>query len=325
MKLKRVLCLFLVVLLALPACGKKKGDKSSGDGGGGPEQSGGAETASVSTDFSTYQQSFMDDIVREVSSEDLVRDQRYVVDDAKLETLIATLDFAVNSAEIKNLLGLDLGVKLSELMSKLYSNDIVNLAVQYLYPLVETEFAKVWSGLPESLELTDVETGVAVAPTANVNADLYIDEIEKALESIQFYLFPTTLADHLPEQYAAAAQKLRTATTKSKWDPETETMTTPWKDPAILTADGKLDIDWGVHDRDSFADAMAAALSGVEPLLMALLANKACDNRGLIGTGATTRWCPFLRRSASPRRTATPSPACGISWIRGWLRRWKRC
>lgn len=286
MKLKRVLCLFLVVLLALPACGKKKGDDSAGDGGGGAEQSGGAEATAVSTDFTYYQQSFMDDIVREVSSEDLVRDQRYVVDDAKLETLIDTLDFAVNSAEIKNLLGLDLGVKLSELMSKLYSNDIVNLAVQYLYPLVETEFAKVWSGLPESLELTDVETGVAVAPTANVNADLYIDEIEKALESIQFYLFPTTLADHLPAQYAAAAEKLRTATTKSKWDPETETMTTPWKDPAILTADGKLDIDWGVHDRDSFADAMAAALSGVEPLLMALLANKACDNRGLIGTGA---------------------------------------
>ena len=287
MKLKRVLCLFLVVLLALPACGKsKKGNDDAGDGGGDTAQSADAGATAVSTDFSSYQQSYVDDIVREVSAEDLVRNQNYVVDDAKVETLSSTLDFAVNSNEIKNLLGLDLGTKLPELVGKIYSNDIVNLAVQYLYPLVETEFAKVWSGLPESLELKDVETGVAVAPKANVNADLYIDDIEQALESIQFYLFPTTLANHLPPEYAAAAEKLRTATTKSKWDPATETMTTPWKDAAILNAEGKLDIDWGVHDRDSFANAMAAALSGVEPLLLALLANKACDNRGIIGSGA---------------------------------------
>lgn len=283
MKMKRMLCLFLVILLAMPACGKK----SDGDeGGSDPAQPADTSTTTVSTDFAYYQQSFVDDIVREVSADEMVRNQRYVVDDAKVEALISTLDFAVNSNEMKNILGVDLSQKLPDLMNFIYSNEVVNFAVQYLYPLVETEFAEVWSGLPESLELSDVETGVAVAPTATVKADLYIDDMEQALESIDFYLFPTTLADHLPAEYAAAAEKLRTATTKSKWDPATETMTSPWKDASILNTEGRLDLDWGVHDRDSFANAMAAALSGIEPLVMALLCNKPCENRGQIGTGA---------------------------------------
>ncbi|MBQ7687909.1 MAG: hypothetical protein IJT27_01700 [Clostridia bacterium] len=283
---KRILAVLLVLLLALPilpACGKKNGP--SGEDGPADSIDNSTTEQPFNVDYSTYRQSYIADIVREVSSEDVVRDRAYTVDDAKVEALIDMLDFAVNSVEFKQLLDVDLGSLLQQLTEKIYSNDVVNLAVQYLYPLVETEFAKVWAGLPESLEIKDVETGVAVAPKANVSAALYIDEIEKALESISFYLFPSTLSAHLPEEFSSVAQKLKQATVKSKYDPETNTMTTPWQDPAILTADGKLDLDWGVHDRDSFISAISAALSGVEPLLLALLSNIACDNRGLIGTG----------------------------------------
>lgn len=283
---KRMIAGFLVfalLLAALPGCKNNKNN---------PEEDNTedvAETVSgeplVDVDFASYQQSFMPDIVREVSASDLVRNKTYTVDDAKLETLIETLDFAVGSKEFKDLLGMDLGETLLDAAGLLYTDSIVNLAVQYLYPLVEKEFAKVWAGLPETLDLYDVETGVSVAPKANVTSVLYINDIEQSLEAIDFYLFPTVLADHLPEGYEKAAEKLRLATTKSSYDPETDTMTTPWEDEAILDSEGKLAISWGVHDRQSFIDAMSAALCGVEPLLLALLSNVYCDKHGTIGTG----------------------------------------
>lgn len=284
--LKRALCVLLVLILAIPILPGCK--KNGGDGGGDAADPTvpGEQTEIVPLDFSGYQQTYVEEIVREVSAEDVVRNQPYVVTDERAEILIDTLDFALSSKEVKNILGLDLGATLSGLTEKIYTDDLINLAVQYLYPLVEKEFAKVWAGLPENLEIKDVETGVAVAPKANVKADLYIDDIEDALESIQFYLFPQKLAAHLPAEYAAAAQKLSLASTRSAYDPETDVMTTPWEDAAILNAEGKLDVPWGVHDRESFLSAFSAALSGVEPLLLALLVNKPCDNRGLIGTGA---------------------------------------
>ncbi len=281
---KKCFCVFLAALLLLPACGKVKKTEE-----GSAEETPAGEVTGQETVFTgnleTYQQTFVADIVREVAPEDRVRNKSYTVDDEKLESLIDMLDFALNSNEVKSLLGMDLGAVIRDLTKYIYTDSIVNLAVGALYPLVEKEFAKVWADLPESLELTDVETGVAVAPKANVNATLHIDTIEDALESIQFYLFPTKLADHLPPEFAEAAAKLRLATTPSAYNKETDTMTTPWLDAAILDAEGNLDIPWGVHDRESFIAAMSAALSGVEPLLLALLANKACDNRGIIGTG----------------------------------------
>ncbi len=283
---KRTIAGFLVfalLLAALPGCRNNKNNPAEDD----PEDV--TETVSgeplVDADFSSYQQSFMPDIVREVSASDLVRNKTYTVDDAKVETLIDTLDFAVGSNEFKALLGMDLGETLQDAAGLLYTDSIVNLVVQYLYPLVEKEFAKVWATLPETLELKDVETGVPVAPKADVTSVLYLNDIEQSLEAIDFYLFPTVLADHLPSGYERAAEKLRLATTKSSYDPETDSMTTPWEDEAILDGEGKLAIYWGVHDRQSFIDAMCAALCGVEPLLLALLSNVYCDKHGDIGTG----------------------------------------
>ena len=292
---KRIIAVLLVISLLLSlfaGCGKKKEEEApAGPAAEDTVPDKEAETPEeepeplADYDFSTYEQQYMDDLVREVSSKDRVRNKDYVVDDIKLEKVIDTLDFALGSNELKSLANLDLHKTLDDLVSKIYTNDIINLAVQYLYPLVEKEFAKVWSGLPESIDMDDVSTGVPVAKTARVNAALHIMDIEQSMEAIQFYLFPTTLAKQLPEQYSKVAEKLSQATSKSRWDPETETMYTPWEDEVLLTEDGKLDLDWGVHDRESFIDAISAALYGVEPLLLALIANKKCDNTGKIGTG----------------------------------------
>ena len=286
--LKRILAICLTAALlcsVLPGCGKQNApeEPASSDDVAPPATQ--TDAVEWRHDFSYYQPSTIADVVREVTSEDVARGRTYTADDAKVESVIDTIDFALLSEEVRSAFDLDLKTLLPGLVEKLYSDSVVNLAVQALYPLVEKEFAKVWSGLPEKLDLKDVETGVSFAPTANVKAKLYIDDLEKALESIRFYLFPTTLAAHLPAEYDAVIRRLQTATTKSKYHPDSGEMTTPWQDPSILNDEGKLDLPWGVHDRESFIAALSAALSGVEPLLMALLADKPCENRGLIGTG----------------------------------------
>ena len=236
-------------------------------------------------DLDNFRQTHMDSIIRSVSSADVVRDKKYELDSAKAETIINTIDKALGSTELKSLLNLDLKTTLLGVLDNLYTNDLVNTIIQYLYPLVGGEFAKVWAGLPSDLALDDVATGVPVVSTAQVNADLYIDQIEEALETIKFYLFPTTFAAHLPPEYSAIAAKLSKVTTRCIWDKETETLIDPWKDPSILTEDGKLDLDWGVTDKASFINAVSAALYGVEPLLLALIANKPLENSGIIGRG----------------------------------------
>ncbi len=286
MKLKRVLCLFLVILLALPllpACGKNK----NGGGNKGDDESRRQPAADgiAKADLSGYTQSFMDDIVREVSPADRVRDRAYTVNDEKLESLIDTLDFAIGSPEVHELLGLDPEKLIDGVMGMIYSDKIVNLIVQFLYPLVEKEFQKVWTEIPDVLEIPDVDTGVKVAPKANVTANVKLDPIETALTAIDFYLFPSTLAEFLPEKYAAVSQKLRLSNVKSAYDKTTDTLTTAWEDPVLLDEEGHLDLHWGVKDRDSFLEALTAALSGTEPLLLALLSNTPCNKTGDIGVG----------------------------------------
>ncbi|MBQ7637478.1 MAG: hypothetical protein IJS90_01080 [Clostridia bacterium] len=281
MKIKRILCLLLVICLLLPACGKK--DKSTDSEPQGEQTS--SDAVEIKSDLSTYQQAFMPDIVRPVSASDVVRNKEYVVDDEKIESLISLLDYAINSPEIADMLGLDIAGLIQTVVGGLYNDGLINTIIQYLYPLVEKEFAKVWADIPEELEIKDVETGVKLVPKANVIATLDIDPIETSLTQIDFYLFPTTLADILPEKYSDVKSKLKLAQTPSKYDKSTDTLTTPWEDPVLLDENGNLDLRWGVTDRDSFIEAASAALQGVEPLLLALLCNQACDNRGNIGRG----------------------------------------
>lgn len=301
---KRILSVFLAIVIAftsfsvLTGCGKKEevveaveeeaGDDSSGEEA---EEELSTEPIEVTNDISLYKQSIMKDIVRPVTKCDLARNRSYTVTDERMETLIDTLDFLLNSKELKDIAGFGIADVTPMVTGFLYNNDLINLAVQYLYPLVETEFAKVWAGLPQDIAMEGddaVGTGIAIVPKAEVHADLTFISLEDAMENIKFYLMPSTLAKHLPAEYADVAAKLNQATTVSRWDPEAEEMHTAWKDEVLLNSEGKLDLDWGVHDRESFLNAFAAAMCGVEPLLMALLANKAVDNRGHIGTGIGT-------------------------------------
>ena len=280
---KRLLCLllaFLLVLTTLTSCKKKEEET--------PQETAPAEEEkplTVDVGFGKYDQNPRADVIRTVSSDDRVRNLDYTVSDEKLEQLIDKLDAALQSKEVKELLGLDLAETLKKLPEKLYTNDIVNAAIQALYPIAELEFSKAWAGKPSDVNLEGVDTGVSVAPKADVTADLYLCDIEPGLAASEFYLFPSTLADHLPAQFESVANQLKQVQTKSVYNPETEELVSPWKDPLLLDEEGKLNLDWGVKDRETFIQAMSAALYGVQPLLLAMLSNVYCYNPGNIGYG----------------------------------------
>ena len=284
MNSKKILCVLLSVVLLTPllsCCGKKR---TAEDGETDPGRQ--ASAGVLLSDLSLYQPSSLPEPVRPAVSGDLARRTDYAVTDEKLETLISLLDFAATASETKELLGLDLGALADDILKIVYSDRTVNLVVQLLYPVIEKEFQKVWSEIPDTLEIPDVPTGVAVVKTADVVTDIELDPIEKALTAIDLYLFPTTLADRLPGRYGEARAKLRQAVTPSAYDKTTGVLTTAWKDAVLTDSEGDLDLTWGVTDRESFVDALSAALSGAEPLLMAMLHNKPFNKTGSIGKGA---------------------------------------
>ena len=284
--MKKTLCILLSLLLVLTpllsACsrGGKTNPEEPTTGGNTP-----TGTGIVRGDISAYQQTFLDDLVRERTAEDRVRTAAYTVDDAKAEELLTMLDAAVGVSETRDLLGLDLNKVVDDVFAKVFCDGTVNLILQMLMPMVEREFQKVWVTIPDELEIPDVPTGMPVVKTANVVTQIQLDDIEKALTAIDFYIFPKTLADYLPTQYGEAKAKLAQATTPSAYDAATDTLVTAWEDTVLLNDEGKLDLNWGVTDRESFVDAVCAALSGAEPLLLALLSNRTCHQVGDIGVG----------------------------------------
>ena len=280
--MKKTICILLALLLAVSAfsgCGKRRsnnGEDPSSDG----------ETSSVlKSDLSAYRQTELADLERPAAPGDRARTTGYTVTDEKLETLVSLLDYALTSSEVGGLLGLDLHAVADQVFQKVYSDRAVNLIVQLLYPIVEKEFQKVWTEIPDELTIPDVPTGVAVVKKADVVTQIELDDIETALTSIGFYIFPSTLATILPERYGAVRDKLLLAKTRSAYDKDSGKLTTAWNDAVLLDENGNLDLSWGVTDRESFVDALCAALSGAEPMLMALLCNRPCDRTGNVGRG----------------------------------------
>ena len=271
----------------------------------------------------------------------------YEVTDENVAAIIDLLEGALKDPTIAKLLG-DLINKdketgeptgepfsLSALVTNLlnesvYTDSLVNTIVQYVYPLVCKEFAKVWAGLPATLTIEDVKATDSI--TADVTANLSLDDVETAIGKVGIYLSPKKLAERLSNAYPAYTQVINTlnkATTapvyylNGEGDAD-DTFDDPWADGALFT--NKLDkegnvvydeetgrpvkvyaLNWGIdsatNKKAAFVDAMCAALSGLEPLLFALLANQSYENadvtsgdcRGVkIGTGSGSAKVSFI-------------------------------
>ena len=242
----------------------------------------------------------------------------YEVTDANVENIINLLDAALKDETVKKLLGdlinkdketgkptgepFSLGALVSGLLEKsVFTDSLINTIVQFVYPLVLKEFAKVWAGLPPTITVN--VPNVALGMDADVKCGLGLDDVETAIQSVGLYIAPTTLAANLNnvygDKYQAVEDVLSTITQKAKYDLATDSFRNPWENvnlfedvideatgEPVLNDDGTVKraykLEWGVDEaedkRAAFLDAAVAALSGLEPLLMALISNKYFEN-----------------------------------------------
>ena len=282
-----------------------------------------------SNGFATYQTNTVDDLVRPAMDGDVARDGDYTTTDAEIEKIIGILDSLLQNDAVKALLGnlinkdedgnptgeaFDLAALINGLLEGIYTDDLINTIVQYVYPIVAKEFAKVWAGLPAIIEIEDIPVEVlGSSKDVDVEADLHLYDVEEAIAAVGVYLSPTTLAKNLQNQYGKnsgeykkytdAINVLSSVTTKAVYNKngdgdEDDTFQNPWEDAKLFenvydeegnqvfnddgTPKTKYKINWGIDEaedkRAAFIDAACAALSGLEPLLFGILTNKTQAN-----------------------------------------------
>ena len=286
--------------------------------------------------FATYDQNEIEDIVRAEDEADghNAHIGDYTVIDENVEKIITLLEKLLADEDIKALLGdlinkdedgnptgepFALGALVEGLLEDVvYTDNLINTIVQYVYPLVCKEFAKVWAGLPSTFTALGVETGVSLAPTADVkDCPLYLDDVEKAIAAVGVYLSPVKLAENLKnnadyDDYTQVIAKLESATTKAVYNlngdgDDDDTFQNPWEDAnlfknvydeetgeQVFNDDGTpkqvYDLNWGIDEatdkRAAFVNAACAALSGLEPLLIAIISNITYVNPNTSGTDA---------------------------------------
>lgn len=230
-----------------------------------------------------------EDITRVVHDYDQVRNLDYVVDADKRETAYTNVRQLLESDLVKDTLGLDLtgtlGGLADTLRGAIFSDNFVNTLISMIYPIVIDNFAPVWATqLPPTYSKT--ESGLTF--TFNIKDNLCT--LRQALAKLELYAMPDQLAAR-PElnAYPEIKAKLAAVTYDPVYDADAgEVTTNPWNDPSLLDADGKLALAWGVHDKDSFINALSAGLAGVAPILLALLSNQTITNvADIIGDGKT--------------------------------------
>ncbi|MGN1347541.1 MAG: hypothetical protein ACI4VI_01235 [Acutalibacteraceae bacterium] len=260
------------------------------------------ESFLIDRGFNNYKKTEINDIVRPETTDDVAREGDYIVTDENVQNVIDIIEAALADENIKALLGFDIAETLTGLIDGIYSNDVINAIIQYVYPLVAKEFAKVWADLPDTVTVPDVDTGF-LGLKADVVADLDLYDVEDAVASVGINTFPRTLGAYIEKNYPAyadIASVLQSVTMPAAYNKDTDVFNDPWQSALLYTTDEdgnkKLNLDWGVTDRESFVDAAVAALSGLEPLLLALVSNIAYTspnessdyNGSKIGTGAGT-------------------------------------
>ena len=215
--------------------------------------------------FSTYKTNTIDNVERPDTEDDIARENKngiYSATDAQVEKVIELLDAALQNDEVKNILGqlinkdeetgeptgedFALGALVENLLNEsVYTDSLINTIVQFVYPIVCKEFAKVWAGLPSTFTVLGVETGQSLAPTADVkDCPLYLNDVETSIAAVGLYLSPVKLAANLKSNsaysgYTQVISKLESATTKAVYNlngagDDDDTFTNPWEDARII-------------------------------------------------------------------------------------------
>ena len=169
--------------------------------------------------FSNYNQTKIPDLVREESTDDIAREGTYTTTDADIEKIITKIDALLNNAEVKKLLGqllnknedgtwngksFDLGAMLTDLIKgALFTDGMINTVAGMLYPLVVTEFIKVWAN-----DLPAKNGDFAIS---------YIKDLYTIFKEAGFNVYPDLLASKLDSsKYKTNIDILKAATNNFK-------------------------------------------------------------------------------------------------------------
>ena len=219
-----------------------------------------------------YNKQELSDILREVTAADVIRDEDFGVNAEERQLVYDKVKTLLSSDLVKELLGdsFDLSSLGDTVSGFIFSDSLVNTLISMIYPIVIDNFAPVWATqLPETFPYS--QSG------ANFNfpikANLY--SLPEALKRLDLYALPNQLATlGVMNEYPEIKAKLAAVTYDPVYDASSETVTVnPWNDPSLVDEDGKLALEWGVHDKESFIKALSAGLAGVEPIILALLSN----------------------------------------------------
>jgi len=221
--------------------------------------------------FADYEQTHLDYETRGIYPNDKLRTEEYVVTEDKLLNTISSLDKILVSDTFANLIGqedFDLGTLATDAVKDLlFTDEMINTIVYLLYPIVVTEFEKVWADLPLTINYSGM----------NITVN-YLKSLRDVLSETGFAVYPDLLSGLIdgtkyPEVKAALLAAGNRWDAASIYDFENDT----------------LKIDWGVNAQEPenreayFYQAFAEATKGLKPLLLALFANRAFNPATVTG------------------------------------------
>lgn len=244
--------------------------------------------------FDTYTQTLVE-TVRPDTDKDIARKNEngeYKTTDEDIEKIIRLIESALKDDEIKALIGeisgaenFDIADILGSLIANLYSDQVINSLISTVYPIVAKAFLDVWQGIDP---VVSTSLKVLDAVEVDIYAEISLYDVDTAIESVGIAIAPVNLAHFIERdadsalRYASVIEKLKSVTAKTRYNADGEYVD-PWKsavlykditDKSTTEAKQVMNLEWGVTDRESFIDALCAALSGLEPLISALMLNK---------------------------------------------------
>ncbi len=255
--------------------------------------------------FDVYVQSETDDIVRQESPEDIARENDYRVTDEEVSAIIDKIENILADNEIKALLGslinkdsneiFDIESMIKNLIEEnIYTDAFINNIIKLIYPAVANIFTDVWAGIEPEIDDDEMEV---MGQYLDIYVNLAIGRVEDTTAGLGMPIFPTSLANVILAKYpqfSSVAAKLSQANAPayveldSDGNPIESTRRSPWNDEVLYTFESdengemmkELSLNWGIDEvegtqkREVFLQAVQAALTGLEPILLALLCNR---------------------------------------------------
>ncbi len=241
----------------------------------------GLDTFEATKGLEGYTQREVEYADRPLYSTDLVKTEGYEVTEENLLSVIELLDGFLTSETFEGLIGGSIEDMLVPMLEDLiFTDSLINTLVNVLYPLVQATIAGVLYDNAytkiDGIEIFGYKLGRNLLEFGNT----------QIFETVGLYIYPHSLAKLLGDYPQAQAALNATPAYNDPYATTTEEEELMWKDSNIWDGE-KLTLVWGVDDvvddpatkvnekAEAFYKAFGAAMSGLEPLLSALLCDKA--------------------------------------------------